>query len=248
MSKEMIYITLFIILALASPLVSLPAILKIIRIRRTATYYISALPSGGEVEIVGKAKGTPVPSPFRQKDCLVWNVEVEERHITPAHYDQGHVHNGRREAGHYHPEKETWSTVYKNTSELPFIVSDGTGEIPISIKHLQLDADKEKYDAFTPENYRTFEKLGVKTHDGSGVAKTLRVTEELICPDDEVFISGELDTTEGGKTITSLSHPLVISKHGEKEILSRLYRSVIIFTLAFIGVCAVALYFLYSRF
>src|ERR1700690_2696760 len=49
-----------------------------IRIRRTPTYNITALPPEGLVEVVGKAEQNNSNSPITQTACVFWQVQVEE--------------------------------------------------------------------------------------------------------------------------------------------------------------------------
>jgi hypothetical protein len=150
MSKELIYITLFIILVLASPMLSIVNILKIIRIRRTTTSWISSLPSEGQVEVVGNAKDASVQSPYSKRDCLVWKVKVEEKHKSAGHYRKGR----------YDPGHEYWSTVYENNSSSPFIVQDVTGEIPVSTSNYDWIADSRGFDAVTADERQQIESGG----------------------------------------------------------------------------------------
>lgn len=225
MTREFMYITLFIIIVLASPLISLPNILKILRLRRTTTYWISSIPESGPVEVFGKAKGAPIKSKYGARDCLVWKLKVEERH--------------RDSKGH-----ESWSTVYRDVSKSPFVIGDDTGEVPVSVRNIDLDVRSEcdEYPSLT-----TLESWGVSTKNFIGMEKTFRITEYLVLPGDELFLNGEADASSGHKEISGITHPLVISTSSERGVLSSLYTSVVVTTLIVIGIGAVALFFLYSR-
>jgi hypothetical protein len=209
MTKEMGFIILFLLIVLLSPLLSIENIRRIIRIYRTTTYWISTLPSEGQVCVIGKAKGEPIQSPLSKKECLLWAVEVEE--------DQGKSRNS------------SWKTVYEKTSESAFEVYDKNGGIPILIKDVDLDVYKNEYtkaifDSMKPD----IEKLGVKTKGFLGIDKILRATEHLVNPDDTVFILGDIEYKDGRKTIaSSAARPLLISNRSKQELLSNLYRRVV---------------------
>lgn len=221
MTKENAFI-FFIILILVSPLFSIGMISKILRLRQAKTYWISSLPSEGKVEIVGKAKGTTILSPLSNKNCLLWKVKVEEQHT--------------RKGNSY------WTTVYENTSNSNFVVSDDTGEIPISVRGIDLDLNGDTFDG-TGYLRDAIEKMGVETTGFLGFDKTLRATEYLVNPDDEIFINGEIELKDGCKTITSgTTQKLLISGQSEQALLSSLYRSVILITLGIIVVGGVILF------
>jgi hypothetical protein len=202
----MSHITTFILLAVAliliSPLLSIGSIMKILRIRKTTTYWISALPSEGQVEIVGKVKEATVTSPLSKQECALWSVEVEERKSSGK--------------GHYH-----WDSVYKRTSEAPLLVGDDTGEITIALKGLDLSVDTQTYDV-NSTNRGIIEDWGVDTKGFLGLDKTLRVREKLVLPGQELFINGEIAYEEGRKVITCVNQSLVVSSRSEKQTLSSL--------------------------
>src|SRR5436190_22710252 len=82
---------------------------QIIRIRRVPTLPIAALPTTGQVEVIGRAGGRVVPSPISDTPCVLWQVEVQEY--------RGSSHNRR------------WVTIRKQTSGQPIEIDDGTGRI-----------------------------------------------------------------------------------------------------------------------
>jgi hypothetical protein len=59
------------------------------------------------------------------------------------------------------------------------------------------------------------------------VTQLLQVYERMIIPDDPVFMGGEIESTNGRKTITPIaSHSLIISDPSGQESISTLYRRV----------------------
>ncbi len=227
MSHEMTFVVLLAILILVSPLLSIGSILKILHIRKTVTYWIASLPTEGRVEIVGKATEPTISSPFSKQECGLWSVEVEERKSS-----------GR---GHYH-----WDSVYKRTSDSPLLVRDDTGEILVVLRDVDLDVDCQTYD-MDSSNRHIIEAWGVETKGFFGLDKSLRVTEKLVLPGQELFINGEIAFEDGRKLISSATRSLVISSRSEKGLLSSLYRSVGFTTLVSIIIGSVGLYYLFSR-
>jgi hypothetical protein len=53
---------------------SIGVISKIVRIRKTRTYWISALPDTGQVEVFGKASGEFHNNPQNGTECVFWHV------------------------------------------------------------------------------------------------------------------------------------------------------------------------------
>jgi hypothetical protein len=226
MSHEMTLIILLAILFLVSPLLSIGSILKILRIRKTVTYWISSLPAEGQAEIVAKATEPSITSPFSKRGCALWSAEVEERKSSGK--------------GHYH-----WDSVYKRTSDGPLRVRDDTGEILVALKDVDLDVDCQTFDMDSSIRH-IIEDWGVETKGFFGLDKTIQVTEKLVIPGQELFINGEIAYEDGRKLISSTTRSLVISSQSEKGLLSSLYRSVGFTTLVTIIIGSVGLYYLFS--
>ena len=83
---------------------SYSTIKEIISISRTHKYRISALPSKGLIEVVGKAEGRMIQSPITQTDCLLWEI-----------YIRGLKQNIK---------ESSWDTLYKESSKDPIVVRD----------------------------------------------------------------------------------------------------------------------------
>lgn len=194
---------LIIIGAIISPLIySAGSIRNLFLGWRVPTTRISALPSQGWVEVVGRTKGEPVKSWLNNSDCAYWQLEVKE-------YQRG------GKGGGY------WRTVQKESSG-PFEVDDMTGRIYIQTTKdsnlvLKNETAIENLDDATKAR---LESLGVKTKGFLGFNKKLRVYERLIAPGEEILVLGkfkknpEMITISGG-SIT----PLVISNLRKGEML-----------------------------
>ena len=102
-------------------LFSLQTIIKIIKIRRTPTSRIKALPDKGRVEVLGKVGQKTILSPINNKPCALWQVEVKQEK------------RGRH--GYY------WDTIYEHASNEPFDLNDKTGTIRIQPEHVDLALD-----------------------------------------------------------------------------------------------------------
>src|SRR5512146_3326142 len=72
-------IVIILVLALLVGLsISIPSINKIIRLRRTPTTWISALPPEGPVEVMGKVGEKTILSPITKTACAAYMLEVQQ--------------------------------------------------------------------------------------------------------------------------------------------------------------------------
>ena len=194
---------LIIIGAIISPFIYLAGSIRNLFLGwRLPTTWISALPSQGWVEIVGKVKGEPVKSWINNSDCAYWQLEVKEHQ------------RGGKGGGH-------WRTVQKESSG-PFEVDDMTGRINIEATE---DFDIVLKNEITIENLdeatkARLEKLGVKTKGFLGFNKKLRVYERLIAPGEEILVLGKFQKNPEMISISGGSiTPLVISNLSKGEML-----------------------------
>ena len=198
---------------------AVPRIQRILRIRRTPTCTINALPYEGEVEISGTV-GAPVSqSPITRTECAYWQVEVKEE----------------RSSG----KSRTWHTIFKQSSDAVFQVQDGTGSAGVLPNDavLVLNDDFQKSSGFLnaldAETLAAIQRLGVETTGFLGFKKSLKVTEKVIVPGDTIYVLGQVDTGSGAKVLQAAGrNSLIISDRSEQALLSGLYLEVALMILA----------------
>lgn len=199
-------------------ILSYSSIKKIIRIYRTPTEYVGALPLAGPVEVVGKAKGNSAKSLLKRTSCSLWQVIIEERKTVFRRF-------------WFHSE---WVTIYNQISNEPFELSDETGSIwvfPAKAQLILYDGLRRSNNYLHPLPRRiknAIQDLGILATDMYGLERPLRVYERLIKPGDEVYVLGELKYEKGSKRIEDeADFPLLISDRSEKEVLRTLYGRII---------------------
>jgi len=180
-----------------------PIIKEIIRIQRTPTVHISALPFEGQVEVVGKPEGETILSPFAQDACVLWQVDVQLL--------------GRQA-----------TTIHTEIFPKSFYVNDGTGKIQIIPAGAYLILDKKrKSSRFFPmdiQGKNILETIGIDTTGYQGYYKSFRLYERIIEPAEEIYVLGEIEYRNGTRTIvTTESTPEIISDHSQQELLGKLY-------------------------
>lgn len=183
---------------------------RIVRIQRTPTSPINALPYEGDVEVTGSASLPVTKSPITRTDCAYWQVEVKARRST-----------GR---------SSSWYTIFKKSSDEIFQVQDGTGFVSVlpAGADVLLNDDFQKTSGFLTsldaETLQAVRGLGVETEGLWGMKKTLKVTEKVISNGDVVYVLGQVDSGGGMKIIKSFDKsPLILSDRSEKKLLLGLY-------------------------
>ena len=205
---------------------------KIIRVIRTPTSEIGALPLDEQVEIVGKADSEMIiNSPITKKTCILWQVEVSEK----------------RGSG----KRSRWVTVYSNTSTKSFDVYDGTGKVqifPNRLTELILRDDVREssgvFNSLDEGIQIALKDLGVDTEGFLIFNKNMRVYERYIEQGDQIYVLGKMSSKNGIKLMDGESSPLIISDQSELRVLGRFFWRVVINALlgAVIGI-ALFLYF-----
>ena len=188
---------------------------KIIRMIRTPTSEIGALPFDEQVEIIGKADSeVTVSSPITKQTCVLWQVEVLEK----------------RGSG----KRSRWVKVYSDTSTKSFDVYDGTGKVqiyPSRFTELILHDDVRKSSGiFTSldEGIQTALKdLGVDAK-GSLFNKTMRVHERYIEQGDQIYVLGKMFSKNGIKVMDGESSLLIVSDQSELHVLGRFFWRIVI--------------------
>jgi hypothetical protein len=187
-------------------LYSMPIVIKILKIRRTPTTWIDAIPEKGRVEILGKVGQQTILSPINNKPCALWQIDVKQA-------TQG------RHGTH-------WEIIYKHASSEPFEVYDDTGAIRIQPDHVTLFLDQvvESY-TLDAQQKKKLEEFGIKLTNLFGTEKVLEVSEYLIEPDKDIYINGEVQNKTGQKVISGKSgDSVIISDRQEAKILGGYYR------------------------
>jgi hypothetical protein len=170
---------------------------------RIPTTWISALPSQGWVEVIGKVKGNPTKSLLKNSECAYWQFEVQE-------YQSGGKGGGR------------WKTVRKESSG-PFEVDDMTGRVNIQAGDTDLVMNNESAIDVDQQTKASLQNLGVKTQGFLGFNKKLRVYERLIAPEEEILVLGKIQKSADSISLSGNSiAPLVISNLSKGEMLKTL--------------------------
>lgn len=204
---------------------------KIIRMFRTSTSEIGALPLDEQVEIVGKADSeVTVNSPITKQTCVLWQVEVSER----------------RGSG----KRSRWVKVYSNTSTKSFDVYDGTGKVqiyPNRLTELILRDDVRKssgiFNSLDEGIQTALKDLGVDTK-GSLFNKNMRIRERYIEQGDQIYVLGKTFVKNGIKMMDGESSPLIVSDQSELQVVGTFFWRVVLNAIfgAVIGI-ALFLYF-----
>jgi hypothetical protein len=183
---------------------------RIIRIRRVPTLPIAALPTTGQVEVVGRAAGRVVLSPISDTPCVLWQVEVQEY--------RGSGKSGR------------WVTILKQTSGPPVEIDDGTGRIwavPAGAELVlddDLQATRGLFGTMTPQIEAALERMGIPLRGVFGVRRALRVRERLIAPGEQIFALGLAEEAAGQLRLCSTQDaPLILADRSERALLNSLY-------------------------
>ncbi len=202
-------IVIIVILAfLVGLAISTSSLMKIFRILRTPTTWISALPPEGPVEVMGKVGEKTLLSPITRTACAAYMLEVQE------------YRRSKNSAG--------WHTISKKRSQQPFEIDDETGTLQIDPSNAELMVSGEGFDdSLDAEQRAALEGLGIKTTGFFGSDKKLRVIEHLVLPQQQIYAIGKLQPGIGNRLITGEANiPLVISDRSERDVLLTLYKRV----------------------
>ncbi len=208
-------------------LISAPSISSLIRMRRRSTHWISALPPAGTVMVTGKVRETNFRAPMTKMPCAVYKLEIQE------------FYKDRRGGG--------WMTINDKASSEPFEIEDGTGTVQVHPFGAELNISHKNFvEELDAEQNAALDSLGIATSGFFGANRTLRVTEYLISPGQEIFVQGVVQQKDGVKLISSAGGgDLFISDQGEAAVLIGLIARIRkIFFYAFIA--AVVLFFMIS--
>lgn len=194
------------------------SIAEIIRVRRTPATWISALPSGGKVEIGGAVGEKTILSPIIHTACAVYKVEIQELERS-------------RKGSH-------WSTVKEVRSDEPFELIDETGSIEVH----PLGSDilvglARETDALSSDQIAAIQDMGIATTGVFGSEIKFKVKEYVIRPQQEIYVLGHIQQNLDGKTYIGASDgPFIISDQNEQLTLRALYGQVIRNTLICLGI------------
>jgi hypothetical protein len=203
------------------------SIRNIFMVWRVPTTWISALPSQGWVQIIGRIRGNPIQSRFSKSECAFWQLEVQE-------YQSSGKGGGR------------WRTVHKESSG-GFAIDDMTGRISIQPGNPSFVLTNEMVIEKPDQAAKlTLQNLGIKTKGFLGFDKRMRIFERLIAIQEEILITGKIQKSEAAISISGNSIvPLVIGNLGKSEMLNVLFKqSVRSLALSLIiGIAVLAFYF-----
>jgi len=198
-------------------MLSYNTIKEIIRIQRTPTTAIGALPLDGQVEAVGSAEGETIYSPLTQKACVYWQIRISEKHGSG--------------------KDSSWEILDKQYSRGAFYINDGTGKLRILpslydefILRNDVNETSNLLDSFGGEMQVALKKLDIDTTKFLNLNKTINVLERYIEPKEKIYALGEFTTQGAGKSfvISTEINKLIISDHSEKEILGKFYWQVFV--------------------
>jgi hypothetical protein len=169
--------------------------------------------SMGPSEVKGTAltlARDPAPAPFTDEDCVVAKWEVEE-------YREDSDDDGG-----------SWHTVDSGLRLMPFYVDDGTGEIPVR-PHQDATYDLEEEDWNTvsvdsasqgPSAVQSFVEGSASVgypSGGAGKDGDRRYKQNLIKPDESIYVFGTVQPRSDGHGGTSNVDNLVIEKVDEDD-------------------------------
>ncbi len=203
--------------------ISWSSIAKIIRIHRTPTTWISALPSEGQVEVIGTVGEKTILSPINNTPCAAYKVEVQQLKKS-------------NKGSH-------WSTVKEMRSDAPIELSDGTSSIQVYPDGADFIVNMDSQsDSLTADQLGAIQKLGIELTGFFGSEKHFKVNEYVIRPKEEIYVLGQMRQTNGVKTIAGDGQgTLVISAQGEQWALRTLYYRIIKYMLICLGVGILAI-------
>src|SRR4051812_2251208 len=193
------FLPLILLLVLAAfAFILLKPLKQIIRIRRVPTLPIAALPSSGQVEVIGRAGGNVVRSPIADIACVLWHVELQEyRRSGPT---------GR------------WVTIRKQTSSQPIELDDDTGRIwvvPAGAELVLGDdlwATRDALHTMSPQFEAALERMGIPLRSTFGTRRFLRVRERRIVPGEPIFVLGLAEEAAGQLRLCSTQDaPLMLA-------------------------------------
>jgi hypothetical protein len=209
---DFLYLILVIVLA-AFGFILLKPLRQIVRIRRIPTLPIAAMPTTGQVEVVGRAGGSILLSPISDTACVLWHVEVQE-------------YRGSGKSGH-------WVTILKQTSGQSIEIDDSTGRIqavPAGAELVlgdDLRASRGLFGNMTPQVAAALERMGVSLRGVLGMKRALRVREQLILPGEQIYALGLAEVAAGQLRLCSTEDtPLLLADRSERDLLRNLYRQV----------------------
>ncbi len=181
-------------------LISLPDILKVLRIRRTTTVWMNSLPNSGQVEVIGKVDCSPIQSPIKKESCVFWELQVQEQKKNK--------------------NRMSWSTVLSRRSEEPFVLNDGTGKVTVIPAGGELVLENASCDALEdlPTDARDYlVHSGISLKSFLGFDKHFRIIEKTICPDQEIYVLGQADE-RGGQAVITTNGGGIISDSSEQSV------------------------------
>lgn len=208
MNNLIIFLLGILIIVLLGLAFSYPKIKEVVYIRCIPAMKINALPTEGPVQVIGTAAQETVTSPISQKNCAVWQVEVQEKH------------HGR--GGGY------WSTKSKKTSSTPFELCDETGKVWVDLTGADLIFRQGmEEEGWVDPSYMTpiaVSRLGKKIKSLLRSKKELRIKETCLSTKEKILILGTIESSEGQKKIKAVGHnPFVISYLGKDALLTKRY-------------------------
>jgi E3 Ubiquitin ligase len=209
---DFLYLILVVVLAAFGFILYKP-LRQIVRIRRAPTLPIAAVPTTGQVEVVGRAGGSILLSPISDTACVLWHVEVQEY--------RGCGKSGR------------WVTILKQTSGQSIEIDDGTGRIlavPAGAELVlddDLRASRGLFGNMTPQIAAALERMGIALRGVLGMKRALRVREQLILSGEQIYALGLAEVAAGQLRLCSTEDmPLLLADRSEHDLLHNLYRQV----------------------
>lgn len=201
------------LMAIAWLIYSFNTLQKIIKIRRSPTFWIGSLPDQGRVEVNGKVETNHLVSPITDTECAFWKVSVQEMWTTKTGTPEQKVH---------------WKPVYENNSGQEITIDDGTGKVQVKARNAVLEMEVDNFISnIDSPTLQKLSKLGVSPEDEFGKARELVVYETLILPGDEVFVSGMVEVINQNKIISEYGGSLIITDKSEGGLLANLYRDLL---------------------
>jgi hypothetical protein len=168
-------------------------------------------------EVNGVAKvsgGAPLDAPNSKQKCVWYRNKVTEKYWDYEYRGSGNERRRER--------VEKSRVLSDSTSEVDFLIDDGTGTIVVAARKVDIDSPRQVFDQFTRDGDTALESI-VSSIASSliGGGNTIGVqTEEWIVPlDARVFAQGEVKEVGGKLTLDQPDKgPFQVSMRSEEEL------------------------------
>jgi hypothetical protein len=180
----------------------------------------------------------PIVSPLTQTECVFYHFKVEELRTGTSSKTTQRVSKSPQQL------HSGWVTVINDRQAVPCGLQDDTGMAHVDLldAEMVLTTGKPKessfFDSCPPELQESLKRRYDFSTKGLLLSKSLRYTETLIRPGDQLFVVGDVEAKAGEPpTFLKRDHTLVVSDQDEAQVLRHFRRSIVG---AYVGIGLVA--------